>query len=320
MRFLLCLFLPVCAAVRAAPVTALAYSPDGKVLAAIAGNALTLRDPATGEVKDSLPCESNIRLTTLAFAPTGALLAVGGGIPGEKGEVRLLDRHTKTWLGTLALGADLVTGLAFSPDGRHLAAATMEMAVHVYQVNDTEPRLTETHVLKGHAGPVTAVAFSHDGKVIVTTSLDRSLKVWSATDGAAIRSLGQHTDAVHAIAFRPTMPERPDAPAYCVTGSDDRTVRVWQPAIGRMVRIVRGHGGSVLAVVFAPDGRSLFSAGQEGVIRQIDADSDAVLREWRASSEWIHSLAISPDGRALASGDWQGKVTIAMPEDVAARE
>jgi WD40 repeat protein len=314
------LLLASCATLHAAPVTALAFSPDGKILAATAGNTLTLRDPATGDVKDSLTAGPGLRLTTLAFAPKGTLLAVGGGIPGEKGEVRLLDRHNKTWLETLTLGADLVTGLAFSPDGRHLAAATMEKFVHVYQINDTEPRLTETLVLKGHAGPVTAVAFSPDGKVIVSTSLDRSLKVWSAVDGASIRSLGQHTDAVHAIAFRPPSPERPDAPAFCVTGSDDRTVRVWQPTIGRMVRIVRAHSGSVLALACAPDGRSIYSAGQEGMIRQIDADSDTVLREWRASPEWSHSLAISPDGKTIVSGDWQGNVTITTADDVPAQK
>jgi WD40 repeat protein len=92
----------------------------------------------------------------------------------------------------------------------------------------------------------------------------------------------------------------------CASGGDDRTVRVWQPTIGRMVRIVRGHHAPVLALVFAPDGRALFSAGQEGIVRRIDADSDAILDECRASSDWIYSLAISPDGRTLATGDWAG--------------
>ena len=310
MRLLLCALLFLgCGPLRAAPATALAFSPDGTVLASTSGSTLTLHDPATGEAKHSLPCEK-MRLTSLAFASEGSLLAVGGGTPGEKGELRLLDWRTKQWRHAQALGNDLITAVAFSPDGHHLAAASMEKTVRVYQIEDAGARLTETLTLKGHSGSVTSVAFSADGKIIVTTSLDRSLKVWSATDGTLLRSLGQHTEAVHCLALSPTTPDRPDAPFYCATGGDDRTVRVWQPTIGRMVRIVRGHSGAVLALAFAPDGRSLFSAGQEGIIRRIDADSDTVLQEWRASSEWIHSLAISPDGKTLACGDWQGKITL----------
>jgi WD40 repeat protein len=306
---LVLLLIAICGPLCAAPVTGLAFSPDGNMLASVAGNTLALRDPSTGEPVDLFAVE-NVRLTSLAFTPDSALLAVGGGTPAEKGELRLFDCRAKKWLEARSLGADLVTGVAFSPDGRFLAASSMEKICQVFRVSAQEPRIDEAFHLKGHSGPLTAVAFSPDGKTMVTTSLDRSLKVWSATDGAMIRTMGQHTDSIHCIAFRPVSPERREAPSLCVTGSDDRTVRVWQPTIGRMVRIVRRHSGAILTLVFGPDGRSIFSAGHEGLIRQIDADSDAILREWRASSEWIHCLAISPDGRTLASGDWMGEVTI----------
>lgn len=292
---------------HAAPLTALAFSPDGSVLAGAAGNKVLLLSPQTGEGADSLTWEG-MRVVALAFQPRGALLAVGGGIPGEKGEVRLLDWRRKTWLGSMSANADLVTGVVFSPDGRQLAIASADQSARVCRIDDGGRRIVPLFSLAGHSGPVTSVAFSPDGKLVVTASRDRSVKVWSADDGRLTRSFGHHTDAVHCLAFRPTMPDRAEAPAYCATGGDDRSVRVWQPGIGRMVRIVRHHQGSVLALAFAPDGRSLFSAGQEGIVRQIEADSDTVLHEWRVTDDWIYSLAISPDGRTLATGDWAGKV------------
>src|SRR6185295_17784754 len=101
-----------------------------------------------------------------------------------------------------------------------------------------------------------------------------------------------------------------ETPASCASGSGDRTARIWQPEIGRMVRIIRQHRGPVLALAWAPDGRSIFSAGKESVIRRFDAESDSLLSEWPANADWIYALAASPDGSRLASGDWSGKVQI----------
>ena len=55
---------------------------------------------------------------------------------------------------------------------------------------------------------------------------------------------------------------------------------------------------------------SIFSAGKEGIIRRFDADSDTLLAEWPAHTDWIYALAISPDGSMLASGDWSGAVQL----------
>jgi WD40 repeat protein len=87
-------------------------------------------------------------------------------------------------------------------------------------------------------------------------------------------------------------------------------VRIWQPEIGRMVRIIRQHEGPVFALAFAPDGRALFSAGQEGIVRELDPDSDTVQTQWAARGDWIYALAVAPDGRSIATGDWAGNVRL----------
>jgi len=285
-----------------APVTALAFSSDGEVLAAASGRTVALLSPITGEKLNSFSCEHQ-HAVALAFQPNGILLAVGTGIPGEKGGVRFLDWRQPKRLSEITTNSDVVTCVAFSPTGKLIAVASADHSAAVYQVAADDGRLTQVFALDGHSAAVQAIAFSPDAQTLVIASLDRSLKVWSAADGKLIRSFGQHTEAVQALAFRPVTS---DAPPICASGSDDRTVRVWQPTIGRMMRIVRRHEGPVLALVFSPNGRALFSAGQEGIVRRIDADSDAVLDECRASSDWIYSLAISPDGRTLATGDWAG--------------
>jgi len=291
-----------------APATSLAFSPDGSVIASASGQNVTLLSAATGNETGSFSFDGE-RALAVDFQPGGSLLAVGTGIPGEKGGVYMVDWLRGKRVGPVATNVDVVTSIAFSPDGELLAVASADKSARVFRVEDYGGKLVSVFALNGHSAAVQALAFSPDGQTLVTASVDRSLKVWSAADGKLIRSFGQHTDAVQALAFRPLVPDRPDAPPYCASGGDDRTVRVWQPTVGRMVRIVRQHDGPVLALVFTPDGRSLFSAGKAGMVRRIDADSDEVLGEFRGSSDWIYALAVSPDGRMLASGAWTGKVS-----------
>lgn len=75
-----------------------------------------------------------------------------------------------------------------------------------------------------------------------------------------------------------------------------------------MVRIIRHHEGAILALVYSHDRRRLFSAGAEGIVRIIDAESDEVQQQWKAHDDWIYAMALSPDGKLLATGDWAGRV------------
>ena len=291
----------------AAPVTTLAFSPDGAVLVSNGDRRIDIRSPKDAVIQRHVACDFP-KITTLAFAPHGRVLAVGGGEPGVRGDVILLSWPEGKMLHRLTHHTDLVTSVAFDAEGKRLGVASSDHTARIWQFKEkTEPAIA--FAVTGHAGPVLSIAFSPSGQSIVTASADRSLKVWASDDGHLLRSFSHHTEAIHALAFRPRAAN--DAtPATCASASDDRSVRVWQPEIGRMVRIVRQHEGPAFALAWSTDGSALFSAGKEGIIRRIDGASDVIQTSWRAHDDWIYALALSSDGATLASGDWKGKVRL----------
>src|SRR5437016_4123001 len=75
-------------------VEALAFSPDGKLLASGSFQEVSLWDIQTGTLKQKLTGFAH-RVVALAFSPDGKLLATGGGAPTEDGEIKVFD--TATW-------------------------------------------------------------------------------------------------------------------------------------------------------------------------------------------------------------------------------
>ncbi len=293
----------------AVPVDALAFSPNGKILALNRHRLLQFHDV---ESADNVFHELDLpRITSVRFSPDGKWLGVTGGLPGSRGELRLFAWRKGKSFAKRDSFSDTANALAFHPQGRSLAVGASDRNVLIYAMKDGRLEVEPTHTLTDHSRPVLSLEYSPDGKILVTASADRSLKVWNAETGELIRSLGNHTEIVHAIAMRPPVTFAGRLlPTYCASGSDDHTVRVWQPGIGRMVRIVRYHEAPVFALGWHPKGDRIYSAGKDGVIRVIDGDSDEILSKWKAHDDWIYSLAVSPDGKHVATGDWAGRVKI----------
>jgi len=288
------------------PATALAFSPDGKRLLVGAHGQVRVYSVDSGGLETSVACEFP-KISAFAFSSDASAVFVSGGTPGVSGGVTVLEWPNAKVVGQLTNHTDQATAVAFNSAATLLASAGADGLVQVFHW----PEKARAYRLDGHSGPVLAAAFSPDDELLVTASADRSIKVWAAPSGKLRHSFSHHTDIVHCLAFRrqKTNADEP-APVFCASGSQDKTVRVWQPGIGRMVRIIRGHEGPIFTVEYSPDGARLYSAGQEGIVRVIDAESDQILLAWPAHGDWIYSLAVSPGGRVLATGDWKGIVKL----------
>ncbi len=157
--------------------TAVAYSPDGLLLAsADFGGDVRVWDAQSGAKVQAFSAHAG-RASCLAFSPDGKRLVSAGG------DGVLSAWNTATWENVRWPGsAGRIHGVAFSPDGRQLASAGADATVRVRDA--ATGGLLGT--LCGHGDTVLGVAYSPDGKAIASASLDRTVGIWVADPGIEV--------------------------------------------------------------------------------------------------------------------------------------
>jgi WD40 repeat protein len=180
---------------------------------------------------------------------------------------------------------DQVWSVAFSPDGRRLAAGSKAGTVTVW---DAATRQI-LHTFKVPAA--LAMAFSPDGKQLASAGVG-PITVRDVMTGHEVFTLPGHTNGILGLAFSP------DGRRIAST-SMDQTVKVWDAATRRLIGTLAGHQGNVNGVAFSPDGRTLASAGLDGTVKLWDAASGQLIHTLRVPV--AQATAFSPDGKRLAA-------------------
>jgi WD40 repeat protein len=138
------------------------------------------------------------------------------GPGGEMAKPALRRADVSARLVPLAGSTSSIVAAAFSGDGRHLAAATADHAVQIWDVGTGALR----HTLRGHTRPASHVAFSGDGRWLVTASDDRTARLWEVATGAEFVTLSGHGGPVRSAVFSADG-------EFLVTSSADGTARTW---------------------------------------------------------------------------------------------
>jgi WD40 repeat protein len=110
--------------------------------------------------------------------------------------------------------------LAFSPDGRLLAAGGADDTIHIWRVRPHA--YLAFHTLTGHTHFIRSIAFSPDGQTLASGSTDTSVRLWDAATGTELGTpLTGHLKAAESVAFS-------HDGRLLASSSPDDTVRLWQ--------------------------------------------------------------------------------------------
>jgi WD40 repeat protein/serine/threonine protein kinase len=224
-----------------------------------------------------------------------------------------LNRLCQLELHAFRAGTNTVTirKIAYSADGKHLAAAYDDGAVKLWDVITDQ----EIMKIKVHTGPINVVAFSPDGKRLITAAGNRpyprsrllaaarprsgvegeTVKVWDAVTGQAILAYPRHKDAVFAVAWSPDG-------TRVASGGRDGIVKVWDPTTGAELHSLHGHTAEILGLAFSLDGKQLASASADDSVKLWDPATGQPAHTLEGHTDWVYGVAFSPDSRLLATG------------------
>jgi WD40 repeat protein len=203
-----------------------AFSPDGtRLIAAGQGEAVGMWDPATGNLLRTIPGSG---VWAAAFSADGTTLALALGPTIELSEVA--GGHVLRQFGPPRFPRPIggYSALAFSPDGRRLAAADgvegygsrgrfpPDGVIRVFTVDTGQEQL----VLAGHRRFVTGVQFAADGATLVSGGEDGTVRLWDTAGGRELHRFEGHRGGVTCVAFAPDG-------RTVISGSDDGTALVW---------------------------------------------------------------------------------------------
>jgi len=306
------------------PVSCLAFSPDGTMLAS------ALYMPATGPVI-SWGVEDGKKIAsywghagsayTIAFSQNGKILASAG----RDEAIRLLDPRKGTEISSMRergilswalskvnkLEKKNVYALTFSTDGKTLFTGGQDRSIKLW---DIENKVLAAS-LEGCHGDIVSLSVHPEGRLLAAGCKNKVLELWDIVKHRRSRTFEAHQGDIKALAFN-------YAGTVLATGATDNTIKFWNIHDKNWIRnptaILKGHTGNINSLAFNTKGTILASGSGDGTVKlwlvsDVLDDARSYIEPLITLEEHdggVTSVAFSPDGSTLVSGGEDSTIVI----------
>jgi WD40 repeat protein len=227
------------------------------------------------------------------------------------------------------------TFFAGSPDGKMVVSDGVDETLLVWERGTGK----NIHVLAGHKEMPLCAAFAYSGHLLASGAMDHEVRLWDLTTGQLLRRLERHERPVLGLIFHPdgvtllsisrdrlcrweiatgklvrefrstadnlqAMSLAPDGRRLAVVSGRGK-IWVWDVATGNETPALEGHRTAVSAVVFASDGRTVISAGADGLMAWDVTNLGSSRRLSGRSREASHIVFQGHGKTFLTGGYWQ---------------
>jgi len=260
----------------------LSFSRNGKSLASVgAGRKINVWNPVTGDLNTEITVAA-FGIVSVAFGPDDSSLAICMAF-GQW--VQLYDVSSQKLLRTIFEAGSSPLGVAFSPDGKHMAVGAVNGVLHVVDTTTWKQKYLEG----SHRHFVGEVVFSHDGRTVLSAGDDLTLRSWDLARPGENKIVHESTGHIGLLTYSP------DGKTFATYAN------VWDAASGKVSFALRGLSLGKLA--YRPDGK-LLAAGYGnnhgmGEIRLSDVTRGKEVHQFLFQGTW-NGLGFSADGKTLA--------------------
>jgi len=270
--------------------TTTALSTDGRMLAVgCRDRTVRLLSAETGAPVTSLDRTENPDgfAFYFAFSPDGHMLATWS----FHENVRLLNADTGHPIHSFPVKGEYPDSVSFSPNGRHLAFGSNDIAVNVWDVATGNMKYSLRANGWGSDPAARTMAVSPDSRLLATLgSTVDSLLIWNLQSGKLVRRLDEHNGEIKSYAFSP------DGKTIA-SSSSDGMLQLWNIRDGTLThRLQSSRSGRI---IFSPDGQNLALVGGK-TVQLWDLKSARMIHEF-THEDRVSSAAFNPNGKGLAS-------------------